>query len=66
MNNTTEGAVHHLLWISGQCANFEHRNMTAGEEATDFLVSLGLGEDDGYSFVPNDEAKRIMDKYCQE
>jgi hypothetical protein len=66
MDYTTEEALHHLLWIFRQWANFEHRNMTAGEEATDFLVSLGLGEDDGYSFVPNDEAKRIMDKYCQE
>ncbi len=54
------------MWIFRQCANFEHRNMTACEEVTDFLVSLGLAEDDGYSFVPNDEAKRIMDKYCQE
>ena len=57
-------AIHHLLWIWYEYSNdthkepkgFEaatalhlpHRNMQAGEQATDFLISLGLAIDQGY------------------
>ena len=57
-------AVHHLLWIWHQYGGadydpdsglpvFEHRNMRAGERATDWLVTRGLGIDQGYQFEPN-------------
>lgn len=64
-------AAHHLLHVwAAYGATYrdetgalclEHRNMTAGEDASDFLETLGLGEDVGYAFRVNDAGRALMD-----
>lgn len=65
-------AAYHLLWVWAQYGSvykdpatdqqyFEHQCMSAGEDATDWLASLGLGRDQGTTFEPNDIAIALMD-----
>ena len=65
----TEEAIAHLLNVWEQYNSWHsengkmpHANMGAGEDAAEFLEGLGYGHDDGYSFVPNDKARALMDK----
>jgi hypothetical protein len=65
-------AAYALLWVwaqyggtsvvseNGRVVAFEHRCMGAGEYATDWLVSLGLGRDQGWQFELNDTAMELM------
>lgn len=62
-----EKAVFNMLWIWRQYnmyksmeTEFAHANMRAGENATDFLIRHGYGEDDGYSFVLNEKGIKLM------
>ena len=72
MTDDLREAVHHLLWVWFQYGRglartdgkirLSHKCMGAGEEAADFLEALGLGEDDGYYFVLNEEGEKIMNE----
>lgn len=62
-----EKAVFNMLWIWRQYnmyksmeTEFVYANMRAGENATDFLIRHGYGEDDGYSFVLNEKGIKLM------
>ncbi|HEY0120639.1 MAG TPA: hypothetical protein VGC14_02570 [Rhizobium sp.] len=70
MDENLRIAVYHLLWVWKQYGRtsqydgvdgLDHMNSTAGEDAADFLESLGLGHDQGYGFIPNEVAIALMD-----
>jgi hypothetical protein len=63
-------AIHHLLWVWKQYGGgaedrrgvqcFPHQCFQAGEQATDYLVGLGLGIDQGWQFELNRNGVDIM------
>lgn len=65
-------AAHHLIWVWYQYGGgatsaegrvqLEHRNMNAGEGASDFLEGLGLGSDFGYYFELNDAGMQLFNE----
>lgn len=64
-----EKAVYNLLWVCRQYNSwgsddkyFSHACMGAGENATDFLVRHGYGDDGGWGFIPNEKAITLMDR----
>jgi hypothetical protein len=68
MDETTRIAVHHLLAIWSQYGNVIEDGdttsyltdyMKAGEHAAAFIVSLGLGESDGYALLLNENGRAI-------
>lgn len=70
---TERKAIHHLLWVwlqydrtnnhyvAGKECHLEHRNMQAGERATDFLEARGLARDQGYQAELTAEGLAIME-----
>lgn len=70
MNDDVRRVAHHLLWVWYQYGKgyedeagnirLEHRNMQAGEQASDLLTELGLGEDAGYDFVLNAAGRALL------
>lgn len=46
---------------NGNNSGFDHKNMSVGEDITDFIESQGYGEDQGYSCEYNEKGKALED-----
>jgi hypothetical protein len=69
--STEEIAVYHLLSVWMQYGEYNytdngiehlsHRNMSAGEDAAEWLESLGYAIDEGYSITLTEKATQLLE-----
>ena len=53
--------AYHLLWVWAQYGNFDHQCASAGEDACDWLESLGLAVDTGWGIEPTEAGLALME-----